>query len=170
MAEVFGNQSGIRGCFMVYTYNSSGGRGAQLMMPGGTPLPSSSPTDPLIVTGFGGSQREAVTFMPTFGGRVYTFAFGHDPTNSSISVQFLGFLVSGTVAGGGGGGRLSSVTDTVMKSYNKSRVSVTGKYARLSLGRSKPVRGFVLGMGTETGDPEINVQRFTVMLGLAEVQ
>ena len=172
MAEIFGNSgTNRRGCFMVYTYNSTAGRGAVLMLPTGKDMPTNSWTDPYIIVGFGGNQREAVTYTKTFGGRVYTFAFGHDPNNSRLSVQFLGFLVAGAeTGGGGGGGGLSSVTDTMLSAYSAARISKTPMYARLVLGNSKPMRGFVVGMSTETADPETNIQRFSIELGLPEVQ
>jgi hypothetical protein len=171
MAEIFGNSAtNMRGCFMVYTYNAGAGRGAQLVLPDGGNMPENAWSQPYIVTGFGGAQREAVTYTKTFGGRVYTFAFGHDPNGSHITVQFLGFLVSGNAIRAGGGGGFSSVTDIILGKYNTNRISQQPRYAKLTLGRSKPIRGFIVGMSTETGDAEINVQRFTVELGLPEVQ
>lgn len=175
MAEIFGNAGARnnRGCFMVYTYDSTAGRGAVLILPTAQRLPTAAYTDPYMVVGFGGSQREAVTYTKTFGGRVYTFAFGHDPNNSRLTVQFMGFMTAGvksTRVGAGGGGGFSSVTDTMLQAYSTARVSVTPQYARLMLGNSEPLRGFVVGMATETSDAEYNLQRFSIELGLPEVQ
>ena len=141
MLTIFGNDGGIRGCFMVYTFDSTMGRGAVLRMPAdNSTLPSANYSDPLMVVGFSCAERESVAFLKAFGGKVYTYAFGHDPNTSVATVHFIGFMVQKN------GQAQSNVTSTMLGAYNSNRVSVTKKYATIGLGNAKPISGFILGI------------------------
>jgi len=162
MATIFGNDQNIRGCFTVFHINASSGRGAILRMPQYS-LPTSSYTDPLLVVGFSYSQKEATHMVKTFGDRTYTYAFGHDPRSSVLQVNFVGFMIRGK--------QYSSVVDSFNKAYKASRVSEGKAYAQLGFGAAtSPLRGFVIGMSSNTLDPETSVQGFAVDLALIEVQ
>ena len=159
--EIFGNNQNIRGCFSVFRLDSKAGRGALLMLPSGDSMPMQSYNDPLLVTGFQMQQQEATSFVKTFG-KVYTYAFGHEPTGSILSVQYVGFMISGKA--------YSGVVGEVLKYYKNNRISQLPKYAKLSLGNTTPLRGFVVGMSSQTQDSQTSVQFFTVSLALVETQ
>lgn len=162
MAEIFGNNDKLRGCFVSLNkiYNGSS-RGAQLIMPSGRSLPTDDYTDPMLVVGFDCQLSETLLFNKCFGGRTYSYAFGHDPNASTVSVNLLGFLMKSSGA--------STVTDIVVDSYKKNRVSEQGKAAYLMVGSSKPLRGFVIGMSTQSIDPQYSLQSFTITLAVASL-
>jgi len=162
MATIFGNDQNIRGCFSVFRINSSTGRGAQLRLPSGN-MPTDSYSDPLLVVGFSYQQREISHMVKTFGDRTYTYAFGHDPRGSVLQVNFVGFMIRGK--------QYSSVVDKVNQHYQKNRLSKAKAYAQLGFGSAaSPLRGFVVGMTSQTLDPETSVQGFAMNLALVEVQ
>lgn len=155
MSDIFGN-TGIRGCFSHVNINAGNSRGAQLIMPAGFELPTYSFADPLLCTGFQVSIKEVTLYNKCFGNRVYTYAFGHDPNRSVVVVSFVAFLVDKT--------QYSGVVDTMMDSYKQSRVSQSRKVAKLLLGNSKPLQGFVTGLESGTLDPKHSLQEFKVIL------
>lgn len=166
MAEFFGNDAGIRGCFSVYLTKEGQSHGAVLELPGqsGGEYPSTY-SDPFLVVGFAAVQSESVSFTKVFGGRVYTYAFGHDPRASTMEVQMMGFLVNKH--------NYSHVVETLNTGYRDGRVSTSLQYAKLGLGMgtgATPLRGFVIGLSTNTTDPMHSMQQFTVRLALPEVQ
>jgi hypothetical protein len=162
MSDIFGNSGGIRGCFAHVSFNAGASRGAQLIMPAGDPLPTSELSDPLLCVGFTAQMQETVLFNKCFGNRVYTYAFGHNPNASQLTVNLLGFLVDHD--------SYSGVVDDVLGAYRESRVSVAQDYALLSLGDSKPMRGFVTGISSNTIDPKHSLQMFAVHMQIPGVQ
>ena len=170
--KIFGT---AHGCFMAINMDGSKSRGAHLVLPDGTSVPAQSLTDPLLVTGVSAQQREKFSFVECFDSYNYTYAFGHDPKASSVQVDFLGLLVSGSAytggGGGGGGGSLTNVVSQFMSLYKSNRLSKNQQYARLTLGGSSNVfKGFLVGTGTGTASPEYNIQQLSMLLVLPECQ
>jgi hypothetical protein len=163
MAEIFGNTDNIRGCFKAFLLNAQASHGAVLKMPNAGDYPSSF-SDPYLVTGFSAAQVESLSFTRVFGGRVYTYAFGHDPTASWLNVDLMGFLVDGS--------GYSNVVEKLNSAYFTERVTVSQSYAKLGLGMGNvpPMRGFITGISTQTADPQHSLQQFTIRLALVEVQ
>lgn len=155
MSELFGNSDKTRGCFRVAEITASGGHGAQLVLGGGKKLPQAI-TDPMLVIGFDCSLQESTLFNKCFGGRTYTYAFGHDPDRSTLNVNMIGFLRS--VSG------KDSAYDLAVNTYRDNRVSEQPKYAYLIIGKSEPLRGFLAGMTASTVDPQYGLQNFTFHL------
>ena len=174
MSEIFGNDSNLRGCFMVHRMQPGSSRGAQLILPSGAlPATTSSYSEPLMCVGFDCQLREKVLFNKCFAGRTYTYAFGHDPAASTIGVHLLGFLAG--IGYGVSATRTasfsspSSVVDTVLKAYANNRVSAQKQWAMLMLGNSTPLRGFVVGMSSSTNDQQRSLQSFTIHLACPSV-
>ena len=159
--EIFGNNQNIRGCFSVFRLDSQAGRGALLVLPDGNSMPTESYNDPLLVTGFTMQQQEATSYVKTFG-KVYTYAFGHEPSGSMLTVHFVGFMISGK--------QYSGVVGEVLAKYANNRISRYPRYAKLALGNTTPLRGFVVGMNSQTQDSQTSIQFFTVTLALVEAQ
>ena len=159
--EIFGNNQNIRGCFSVFRLDSQAGRGAMLMLPSGDSMPTEDYNDPLLVTGFQMQQQESISFVKTFG-KVYSYAFGHEPNGSVLTVNFVGFMISGK--------QYSGVVGDVLQKYGDNRISQQPKYAKLALGNTTPLRGFVMGMSSQTQDSQTSVQFFGVTLALVEAQ
>lgn len=161
MAEIFGNDRRIRGCFAVYQIDARNSRGAQLIVPGYGKLPKSSYSEPLLVIGFQASISESVLYNKCFGNRVYTYAFGHDPYKSTLAVNFIGFLIEEN--------SYSGVVEDFRKAYEKGRVSESKDYAELLLGSSRPLEGFIVGFQTQTLDPQHSLQQFTMLLDVPKL-
>jgi len=162
----------MRGCFTHVELNSGYSRGAQLVLPGGVDsgsdtyytnaLPASGDfSQPLLCVGFSADVNEQYTFNKCFGNRTYTYAFGHDPNRSVITVDMLGFLVDGF--------SYSGVMDIVLDAYREHRVSESKDYAMLALGASQPMRGFIVGVSTNTLDPKHSLQMFKFKLAMPGV-
>jgi hypothetical protein len=90
------------------------------------------------------------------------YAFGHDPANSLVEVNAVGFLIDTT-------GQRSTVLTRVNAAYNRARVSKFPKLAYLTLG-SESLAGYLVGMSSATTDAHHNLQSFTFMLLATEVQ
>ena len=147
---------------MVHRMKKGSSRGAQLQLPSGAlPTSKSNYAEPLMCVGFDCQLREKVLFNKCFAGRTYTYAFGHDPSASTIGVHLLGFML--TPDG------YSEVVDSVVKAYADNRVSEQKKWAMLMLGNSKPLRGFVVGMSSSTNDQQRSLQSFTIHLACPSV-
>ena len=165
MAEIFGNETSVRGCFKAFLMDATEGHGAILKMPSLNMPQTGNFSDPYVVVGFSAAQSEAVSHTKVFGGQVYTYAFGHNPNASWLNVDLMGFLVKGSGA--------SNAVQKFNSTYAKDRVSESLTYAKLGLGTGggmNPYRGFVTGLNTQTADPKHSLQRFTVRLALVEVQ
>jgi len=169
--KIFGT---THGCFMAINMDGHKSHGAHLMLPSGTQIPSASLSDPILVTGVTAQQRERFSYVECFDNYNYTYAFGHDPKASSVQVDFMAMLVSGSVytsGPGGGGGNLTNVVSQFSQQYKENRVSVNPKYAMVTLGGSSNVyKGFVIGMGTGTASPEYNLQMLSMLLAIPECQ
>jgi len=158
MSDVFGNHKTTRGCFMQIQMNASGGQGAVLRLPAASPsqLPASL-GDPLLVTGFSTSKVDATTHVKTFGGNVYTYAFGHDPNQSVLDVTVTAFL-----------GQDSGVVGQLLSAYTAGRVSASSAKAKLALGSSEVVSGYLVGQSSQTQSSEYNMQVFTFRIAIVE--
>lgn len=173
---VFGNDTNTRGCFVALRMDTGEARGAQLELPDGNFLPEEDYSFPLTVMGFSFQERENVSYVKCFGDYTYTYAFGHDPNASSLSVQFAAMLRKGTENrlgqddSGGGGGGLSEISDTMVRAYNDNRVSNSLDYAKFSVGGNDVLSGFIVSMSSNTLDPQVSLQQFTVGIQLVEAQ
>jgi len=173
--RIFGTDSTRRGCFAAFTTDIGGGKGSILEVrdkDGGViELPASADFSfPLLVTNVSINQDERAHFLKCFNDRIYTYAFGADV--GLVSIDFLGFLVKGTVSGSGevGGGGFSNITDTFLSAYKNARLSASLKFATLSLAGSSQLKGLITNMRSATSNAETNIQSFTMTLTTVEVQ
>lgn len=174
---VFGNDTNTRGCFVALRMDTGEARGAQLELPDGNFLPEEDYSFPLTVMGFSFQQAENVSYVKCFGDYTYTYAFGHNPEASNLTVQFAGMLRKGTEnvlgqdsEGGGGGGGLSEISDTMVRAYNDNRVFNSLNYAKFSVGSNDVLSGFIVGMSSSTLDPQVSLQQFNMTIQLVEAQ
>lgn len=147
--------------------DTSAGRGAQLELPGGERLPHTNLYTPFLVTGVSFSEQEKLQVSSCFGGRNYTYAFGHDPRRSNCSVQFMGFLKSST-------GDDTGVMGTVLDRYKSGRLSAASKdtreTAKLRVTDNKVMEGFINGLQSATANTDTSVQSFKMNLMIVEAQ
>lgn len=174
---VFGNDRNTRGCFVALRLDTGEARGAQLALPDGNLLPEEEYSFPLTVMGFSFRQSENVSYVKCFGDRTYTYAFGHDPNASSLTVQFAGMLRKGTEnvlgssgGGGGGGSGFSEISDTMLRAYNDNRVFSSLNYAKFSVGGNDVLSGFITSIESSTLDPQVSLQQFNISIQLVEAQ
>lgn len=156
MADVFGNHMTTRGCFMAIQMNAAHGQGAVLKLPAAGDTPRSF-GEPTLVTGFSTSKVDATTHVKTFGGNVYSYAFGHDPNQSVLDVNVTAFV-----------GQDSRVIGSLMKAYADARISRTSQKARLVVGNSEAISGYLVGQNSQTQSPDFNLQAFTFRIALVE--
>jgi hypothetical protein len=173
--EVFGNDKNTRGCFMVFNFNTTKGRGAQLELPEGDMLPETDYAFPLTVTGFRFAQAENAHYVKCFGDYVYTYAFGHDPLQSQLIVEFTGMLRAGTLAdmgsgAQGAGNQASKITDLFIDRYEYSRLSQSLKYSKFYVTGSRVLKGFLVGMQSASMDPQFSLQAFSATIQLVQAQ
>lgn len=176
--RIFGtnSQSGpSRGCFVAFDLDVSGSEGAVLRMPSNA-RPSTLPyraqsNYPLVVVGISFDQNELAQFLRCFGGKIYTYAFGGDLGNAQV--DFVGFLAGGVVAQPGGTAQNqfspSNVMQDFLNAYGGGRLSVSGKPATISMGGFY-LSGLISGMRSSTISPDNNLQQFSMLLKLTEVQ
>lgn len=120
-------------------------------------------TEPYFISDIQFSQIENYNVLQCFGGRNYTYAFGHDPKSSMLEVQFTAFLVSAD------GQSFGDSLYTLTKAYGKNRLFKKPEYTVLTLGKLV-LRGFIVGMKTGTSDPAHNVQTFSLIVVLVDSQ
>jgi hypothetical protein len=154
MADVFG--TGGRGCFKVIKLNASQSIGAYIQLPGGGNLPSSQ-TDLYLVTGFKLVRNEIITHNVTFGGSVYSYAFGNDPGTSALDVSLTAFMADGAKALG-----------AIDGAYQAGRVSKLPAKGKFSMGGTV-IEGYVVNLSSSTINTEFNLQDFSIRLALTEV-
>jgi len=181
--RVFGSDSksrgSSRGCFVAFDLDVSGSEGAVLRMPDTSNikmLPNREAGGalnyPLVVVGVSFNQGEIAQFLKCFGGAIYTYAFGGDL--GDLKVDFVGFLAGGVSR------QLSAVDQNVqfaesnvvqdfLASYKQSRLSASRKLATLSIAGGY-LQGLILGMQSGTASAENNLQSFSIVMKLVEVQ
>lgn len=160
---LFGYDTKIAGCFMSFHLPTSWGRGASMKLPNGLLLPTTDPAEPFVVTGIQYSQKDKYHLVQCFRDTVHTYAFGHDPANSLISVQLVTFLVDTH------GQQKSTAVSTINNQYNANRLSANPNYCEVYLGDGV-LKGFLVGMTSSTQDSNYNLQRVTLDLLAVEVQ
>jgi len=179
--RVFGTDStSPRGCFMAFDVDtvSSGGAVVRLPQLGQDiqTLPNQAEgrfNYPLVAVNVAFSQKELVAFLQCFGSRIYTYTFGADL--GDLSVSFVGFLSGGRskVFGQDVAASEFSKADVVndfLTAYKQSRVSASRKLAKVSLGSGACLQGFIIGMDSSTMAVETNLQAFNLKMKLVEVQ
>jgi hypothetical protein len=175
---VFGNDKKMRGCFATFNLFTAGGRGARMVLPSGIDWPGElladgpgataatqqDDIDPIIITGMSYGQKEKYHLVQCFSDYTYTYAFGHDPQASLLEVQFVSFLVASD------GEKWSDIPVLFNKHYKKNRLIESLSYAKVFLGTTEPMSGFIVGMQSSTADAHHNLQNFSMTLLLAEAQ
>lgn len=152
--RVFGYGKKSRGCFKVF--QATVGQGARLEFLGGHNFPRKS-GDNVVVTGVEFAQKEKFGLVQCFNNNVFTYAFGHDPINSMITVTATAFLINSS------GTANSDAMRLPLYGYNRGRLSASLKASQVSIGGSV-LTGFIVGMSSATQDPEFNLQTVTVNL------
>jgi len=177
--HIFGTDSSAqgdvsRGCFVAFDLDTAGSKGAVLQLPGGAgTLPDrTDPAYPLVVTGVSFNQNEIAQFLKCFGGRIYTYAFGNDL--GDLKVDFVGFLAGGVQKKLDGGApattfKSTSIIKDFCQVYKKNRLSISKQLAILSVSGSS-LQGLIVGMQSATMSSDSNLQAFSLVLKLVEVQ
>lgn len=151
------------GCFMVINLDSSGSRGAELKLPTGLTLPSSA-KDPILVTGVSASQVESTGFVKCFNDVNYMYAFGHNPSASTVTVSFMEILK---------GGNNSNVGyPSLSQHYANNRVSQKPKLAKLTIPTDvyEVYQGYIVSMSMSTASTESSIQNFNMTMALLDCQ
>ncbi len=181
---VFGNDSKIRGCFSAFNLFTSGGKGAYLVLPSGDTMPpnvtlrssigddpsrsdpsiSQNASPPIIVTGLSFAQKEKYHLVQCFSDHTYTYAFGHDPLSSLLTIDCVGFLVNDD------GTDWSNIIDTYANAYKAARLVESLQVGKVFVGSGAPLTGFIVGMQTQTADAHHQLQNFSMTLLLVEAQ
>jgi len=164
---VFGNDKKARGCFVRFDIHTGLGSGAYLRLPDTTELRSTTDyADPMIVTALSFGQREKYHLVQCFQDAVHTYAFGHDPASSMISLTYTGFIIESD------GTTHSNVFERFITGYKDNRLSAapTGlNYSEILIG-STSLTGFLTGMISRTSDAHHNLQNFELSFLAVEVQ
>jgi hypothetical protein len=159
---VFGSEMKSRGCFFAIPLSLRFGKGARLQLPVGGQMPAKN-VDQYLATDIRATQREKYYLLPCFNEATYTYAFGHDPTQSTASITFVGFMITSS------GLRVSGVLNTFNQKYGGARLSRSKSLATITVGSNK-LSGFVVGLDVGTADIQHNLQTFTVHLLLISAQ
>ena len=165
---LFGADKTARGCYRRLDVNTHFSRGAVLKLPDGSELPTKATAggvknkaamqaDPYLVTGLAFGEKEKYYLVQCFGDVTHTYAFGHDPASSAISVQFMAYMISQD------GSSRSSAVQTFLSAYKTNRISKNPKYAYVLIG-DKLLKGFVIGLQSSTTNSEHNIQSFEMVL------
>ena len=164
---VFGSDKKARGCFFSFSAGGKDILSPRIRLQTGETesLPKAKDKfDPMIVTGVSFSQKEKFHVVQCFNDVNHTYAFGHDPMASMISVQFIVFLVGSK----GKGGAFSNGVNRMLKAYRTGRLSQNQKYIELFFG-NQVLKGFLVSMSSSTSDAHHNLQAFTMDLICPEV-
>lgn len=160
---VFGYDTKMAGCFVAFPVNTQAGRGAWLAFPPSSDkLPTNDWRDPFIVTGVSFAQKEKYQLVECYQEVVHTYAFGHNPQSSMITVNFTGFITAYDGAG------ISSLFFDMLGTYQNRRLSKNPNRAEVYIGRSL-LKGYLVGMGSATSNVDFNLQSFTMELLATEV-
>ena len=161
--EIFGNTTNSRGCFAVFRANSSEGRGYQLVLPSGN-MPLGAYSDPLLVVGVNTAQQESRSVAKCFNDVNFLYSFGHNPDASSLTVSFIGMLITQD-----GTGR-TGITEEFLAAYKSARIWENRRPVQLVTVDGAVMEGFVDAMGSQPQDPHFNLMGFSMRLTLLEAQ
>lgn len=159
---VFGSEMESRGCFFAIPLSLRFGKGARLQLPVGGQMPGAN-VDQYLAVGIQAVQKEKYYLLQCFNEATYTYAFGHDPAQSTASITFVGFMISQD------GTKVSDVLNTFNQKYGAARLSRSKALATITVGSNK-ISGFIVGTETGTADPHHNLQTFTIYLLLISPQ
>jgi hypothetical protein len=168
---IFGDGGG-RGCFLAFNVSVKPSKGAMLSLPTGATIPAANVSTGLIVTDVTMGQREAVAHLKCFNDAIYTYAFGSDV--GDLTVSFLAFLCAGKIvgdkskpAGQSGGGAFK----TAMGYYADNRISKSKKYAVLSMGdNGGTLSAQVVSLQGNVHSVEHNIYAFQLGMKMTSVQ
>ena len=110
------------GKFKVAYVDTSGGRGVQITIPGGSPVGDAS-----LVTSFSAEQRENFSVSQCLNGGIYLYTFGHDPQGSQFSLGVTSFLRVCNTATAADFAR-------ALRAYSAGRVSRSRALSSMSVG------------------------------------
>ena len=102
--------------------------------------------------------------MQCFSDHTYTYAFGHDPLSSLLTIDCVGFLVNDD------GTDWSNIIDTYANAYKAARLVESLQVGKVFVGSGAPLTGFIVGMQTQTADAHHQLQNFSMTLLLVEAQ
>lgn len=174
--RIFGTDSTnkLQGCFVRFDLNLEKSQGAVLSVPSGdnnTILPTLTANSdylPFVITNVNFVKRENMSHQKCFKERVYTYTFGEDI--GQLSITFAAFLTTGVINQGndnilGTGGQQGDVVKDMLDVYDKGRISVSKRRAILRLGASGEVlKGQLAQLGSSTQNLEANIQTFQLTM------
>jgi len=132
------------GKFQVAYVDTSGGRGIQITMPGGSPVGDAS-----LVTSFAAEQRENFSVSQCLNGGIYLYTFGHDPNASQFSLGVTTFLNSCD-------GAVAADFAKALRAYSAGRVSRSRALASMSVGDAV-LRGYLVGHSASVVDAGLGI-------------
>jgi len=162
---VFGYDKLMAGSFTAVSINTQGGHGVWLELEEGEGLPNFS-TDDIIITGINFSQREKFYIVDCFNDVAHTYAFGHDPMSSMISITFLGFLAP--YCGKGASTPAYNSLNIMLTAYATNRLSQTPMPMNLHIGDIL-LKGFMISIQSGTASVDYNLQTYTMELLAVDV-
>lgn len=112
----------------------------------------------VLVSGVSVVDAEKNAIIQCFENRNHIYAFGHDPDNSTFSIDYTVFLGSGCSSAFKAGSRLKAV----IAAYNKMKLSRSARTFTLTIGSSVSVRGIVLSANVSVFSDELNALKVTV--------
>lgn len=166
--RIYGNTRKIRGCYAETTIGSSAGTSAYLSIDGRSVGGNSGrgAADPYLISGISFTQREKFSVVECFGERNFVYAFGHDPTGSTMDVTITTMLVNKD------GRNIGDGMEALTREYERGRLSKNPKKGScvLTIGSRLKVEGYIVGMSTATIDQLHNLQSFTYTLVITNAQ
>jgi len=163
---VFGYDNRMAGTFTAVDLNTEKGHGAFLELVQGANLPQGF-LDSMIVTGISFSEREKFHIVDCFNDVAHTYAFGHDPTSSMVSISYVGFLVSPCTKGAGGEATFDSLT-RMLEAYSSNRISKNPVALNVHLGATL-LKGFLISIQSGTSSVDYNLQNYSMELLAVDV-
>lgn len=152
MSYVFGNPGATKGCFRVVHVDTSGSRGAQLVLPDGGELPGGL-ADPYMVTRVDIGLQEDRFISKNIGDVNFLYAFGHNAAASQATVTLLAIMFGNYE----GQGQSNPVPDLIQM-YTANRVWEQEEQALLLMEGSVVASGFIDALTSSTQDAQSNLQ------------
>ena len=161
---VFGYDRLMAGSFTAVSIDTHGGHGVWLELVDDQ-IPN-SPTDDVIITGVHFGQREKFHIVDCFNDVAHTYAFGHDPMSSIISINFLGFLAP--YCGQNSAGVAYNSLNTMLTAYARNRLSKQPVPMNLHMGQIL-LKGFLISIQSGTANVDYNIQSYSMELLAVDV-
>lgn len=164
---VFGYDSRMAGTFTATNIDTKAGHGVYLEFPVGANMPQGM-QDSVIVTGVNFNEKEKYYIVDCFNDIAHTYSFGHDPSSSLITVNFLGFLATSCSESGTNNSFGYDSLDSALGHYAANRLSKQSNPVKLHMG-GLLFPGFLISLRSGTANVDYNLQNYSMDLLSVEV-